>query len=41
MIVAQAFSATLSLTTRGNRQSVTIQSPGSAMSQAVISLNRA
>jgi hypothetical protein len=41
MISAQAFSATLSLTTQGNRQSVIIQSPGSAMSQAVITLNRA
>ncbi len=40
MIAAQAFSATLSLTTSGNRQSVTIRSPGSAMSQATITLNR-
>ncbi len=40
MINAQAFSATVSLNTRGDRQSVTIQSPGSAMSQAAIALNR-
>ncbi len=40
MVIAQAFSATVSLTTRGDRQSVSIQSPGSAMSQAIITLNR-
>ncbi len=40
MVNAQAFSATVSLTTTGKRQLVSIQSPGSAMSQATIMLNR-
>lgn len=34
------FQAIIELTTRGNRQSIRIQSPGSEMSEVVISLNR-
>jgi hypothetical protein len=36
----QTFTALLSLTTRGDKQSISIQSPGSEMSEAVIALNR-
>jgi hypothetical protein len=34
------FNATLSLTTRGNRQEVLIRSPGSEISEVAISLSR-
>jgi hypothetical protein len=36
----QAFTAILSITTRGNRQSISIQSPGSEMSNVAITLTR-
>ena len=37
---SQTFTALLTLNTRGNRQSISIQSPGSEMSEVVISLTR-
>lgn len=37
---SQTFSALLSMTTRGNRQAVSIRSPGSEMSEVRISLTR-
>jgi hypothetical protein len=36
----QTFAALLSLTTRGNRQAVSIRSPGSALSEAAITLSK-
>jgi hypothetical protein len=36
----QAFTAILALNTRGNRQSISIQSPGSEMSEVAITLTR-
>jgi hypothetical protein len=36
----QTFTALLDMTTRGNRQSVSIRSPGSEMSEVSISLTR-
>jgi hypothetical protein len=36
----QTFTALLSLTTRGDKQSISIQSPGSEMLEAVVALNR-
>jgi hypothetical protein len=36
----QAFTAILALNTRGNRQSISIQSPGSEMSEVAIALTR-
>jgi len=36
----QTFSALLSMTTHGNRQTITISSPGSTMSEATIALSR-
>jgi hypothetical protein len=37
---SQLFQAMIELTTRGDRQSIKIQSPGSEMSEVLISLNR-
>ena len=37
---SQTFSALLNMTTRGNRQTVSIRSPGSEMSEVGISLAR-
>ena len=39
--VGQTFAASLSMTTRTNQQSISIQSPGSEMSGVTISLNKA